>query len=462
MADGLLDNLDVLMNRLQPSEEERRRQLREAALTFGIAALGARKGALPQDLSRAGLLSVADYNQGLRDSGTDKLKRLAIAQQLAQWQAQQQQVQEQRAMLGAYQGMPTGQPSPMAGMPSLAPTVANAATLEQRQQAAPPANDQFSRMMAQADYLENWGKEKQNLAAIQQAAQMREHALKFRDENLGFETVDSPTGPKLVQRRKYGAPQELPYGPKPETQILNLGNRQEAVDKLRIKPGQTWEQGLSPDTQYTGNITMRGQNMTDARARDLNAITQGNAAQTKTAELRKEFNALPQVKAYGEVQPVLQSARESMGIDSAAADLNLIYAAAKIFDPTSVVRESETTMVMNSGSPAQRFLGQFNYVAGGGRLTPEARKALMAQVESRGRGYESGYKAARTAYEGVAKKQGIPAEDVFVEPFAGSSKPAETKPAATVDALPATAPVGTRARDTKTGRILTFDGKQWR
>ena len=40
-------------------------------------------------------------------------------------------------------------------------------------------------------------------------------------------------------------------------------------------------------------------------------------------------------------------------------------------------------MVVGSGPPAQRMLGHFNYVVGGGRLTSQARKNLMAEVESR-------------------------------------------------------------------------------
>jgi len=198
-----------------------------------------------------------------------------------------------------------------------------------------------------------------------------------------------------------------------------------------------------PNSVASVGATLRGQNMTDARMREQNQIAQGTAATGRTADLRKEFNALPQVKAYGEVQPGLQSAREAMGTDTAAADLNLIYAAAKIFDPTSVVRESETSMVIASGSPAQRFLGQFNYVAGGGRLTPEARKSLMAEIESRGRGYESGYKSARKAYTAVATKQGIDPADVFVEPFAPSAPAASVAPKVTNDAEFAALPSGT-------------------
>jgi hypothetical protein len=291
--------------------------------------------------------------------------------------------------------------------------------------AAPP-QDYYAKAMQQADALDAFAQSGQPgaQAAAKLARDTREQALKWRDENKGVETVMGPNGPMLIQTRKHGDPTQLPYEPKPDMQILSLGNRQEAVDKLRVKPGQTWQQGLSPDTQFTGNVTMRGQNMTDARSRESNAISQGNQQQNRTGELRKEFNALQTVKAYGEVQPVLQSAREALGTDTAAADLNLIYAAAKVFDPGSVVRESETKMAIGTGSPSERFKGQFNYVVGGGRLTPEVRQNLMAQIESRARGFESGYKSARTAYEGVAKKQGIDPADVFIEPIANTGSPA--------------------------------------
>lgn len=164
-------------------------------------------------------------------------------------------------------------------------------------------------------------------------------------------------------------------------------------------------------------VTVRGQNLTDARAAESARIAASGKSAERVSDLRKEFNALPAVKAYDAVQPVLQSAREAASVDTGAADLNMIYAAAKIMDPTSVVRESETAMVIASGSPSERFLGQFNYVAGGGRLTAKARESLLAEIESRARGFESGYKATRKTYEGIADKGGLSKDEVFVQPF---------------------------------------------
>jgi hypothetical protein len=185
---------------------------------------------------------------------------------------------------------------------------------------------------------------------------------------------------------------------------------------------------VSPDAQLSSDTTRRGQNMVDARSREGNAIAANNTASGKVGELRKEFNSLPQVKNYATIQPILQSVREAASMDTAAADMNLVYGVAKIFDPDSVVRDSETTMTVKAGSPAQRFLGQFNYVAGGGRLTPKARAELIAQVESRAKGHEQGYAHARKAYEGIAAKNNIPADQVFIEPFATSQQQAPQAP----------------------------------
>lgn len=267
----------------------------------------------------------------------------------------------------------------------------------------------------------------------QQAIAMREQAMKYRPKfsTTPQQGVDKDGQPYMYVLDDAGNEKRISAGAKPDWVATDLGGTTQFVNRNTLPTGgATFAKTVSPDTIYSGDITkrgqditIRGQNMSDARARESTAVAASNAAGGKVAELRKEFNSLPQVKSYGEVQPVLQSAREALGNDTAAADLNLIYAAAKIMDPNSVVRESETSMVVGSGSPAQRMLGQFNYVAGGGRLTPQARKNLMAEVESRARGYESGYKAARKAYEGVAAKHGLPADEVFIEPFATGAPP---------------------------------------
>ena len=305
MADtGLLD-LGALMQQLGPSEDEKRMARAQAAIMAGLGMIGARKGYEAQDISRAALGGMLDYNQQMRDSGDDKLKRLSLAQHLAQMQQQQQTVADQNALRQAYQQMPSA-PSPSAGMPSLAPTLANAAELTQRQQAQ-PANDPYSQYIAKADYLDAFAQKTGNMAAKAEADKYREHALKFRDENQGFETVIGPDGkPALVQRRKYGAPQQMPYQPKPEIATVHAGDRTEFYNKLQ-PPTSPIMHGTSPDTIYSGNVTMRGQNMTDARARELNAINAGAGQILETpngyVRVGKDNTATPILAGGAQLQP---------------------------------------------------------------------------------------------------------------------------------------------------------------
>jgi len=264
---------------------------------------------------------------------------------------------------------------------------------------------------------------------LKRAEQLFKEAEKYRAKYSATpHTVMRNGKPVLVQTSEYDAPRELDgFQPKPEIELRDMGGSVQAFDKLGTAPGSAFAKSLTPegaqqDRQWQADYELRRN--ADQRAANTAraAAEKGATADPKVvSELRKEFNALDAVKAFNQVQPVLQSAREAVGVDNAAADLNLVYAAAKIMDPTSVVRESETTMVVNSGSPAQKYVGVFNHIVGGGRLTETVRKNLMREVESRGRGYESGYNVARKAYENIAAKNNIPADQVFIEPFVKSS-----------------------------------------
>lgn len=437
-------DIEDLLRRYQTTAEDRSAANAQGLLAAGLAMLGGQKGREWEAISRGGLLGLnarsnylqdveqrnrgqigdmmklAQYRQGQQEFDMRK-QQFAAQQQEAQRklaeaeEAKRRQLDEQQR-LGAIFG----------GAPNLQNMGAGGPTPQNLERVSPPSPvNQYRQAAALMAARGN----------VEAAKKYAEIADKMEEE---FSTtpvvgVDPVTRqPVFSQFGKKGTRKPVEgVAPPPEIMAVQLGDRTQLVDKLTAAPGSSFAAGISPDARLSADVTMRGQNMTDARSRDSNAISQGKAQIDRADGLRKEFNALPQVKSFGEVQPVIQSAREALGQDTAAADLNLIYAAAKIFDPTSVVRESETTMVVQSGSPAQRFMGQFNYVAGGGRLTPEARKQLMTQIESRARGYESGYASARKAYTSIANKQGVAPEDVFVEPFvtSGPAPAAQPSPA---------------------------------
>ena len=127
--------------------------------------------------------------------------------------------------------------------------------------------------------------------------------------------------------------------------------------------------------------------------------------------LRKEFATLPEVKNYKDVVPIINAAKSAP--NTPAGDFALIYGVGKILDPGSVVREGEMSLVIKSGSPAERVNGYLQYLQGNGRLTPQLRKELTSMLDTRVGEMASSYNAARGTYEGIAKNRGYNTDEIF-------------------------------------------------
>lgn len=195
----------------------------------------------------------------------------------------------------------------------------------------------------------------------------------------------------------------------------NLQSNPNAAQPIQMQttPGQDL---ASKDNAASRAVAVRGQNLTDARARERLAVDRSVAGTENvkiTDALRKEFNALPEVENYKALVPAQRAATDALSRDTAQADINLIYSAAKIFDPTSVVREGEYATVNNSQPPAERFQGLLSHLTGGGKLTAATRRALLAEINSRANAGKEAYDAARTSYSNVVQKRGLDPKDVF-------------------------------------------------
>lgn len=77
--------------------------------------------------------------------------------------------------------------------------------------------------------------------------------------------------PVKRQFDKFGSPVGDPLDQWKAPVFQNLGNRTAAIDPVALQERGSFAQGVDPNTVYSGGITMRGQNMTDARAREANA-----------------------------------------------------------------------------------------------------------------------------------------------------------------------------------------------
>jgi hypothetical protein len=137
-------------------------------------------------------------------------------------------------------------------------------------------------------------------------------------------------------------------------------------------------------------------------------------AMEAAGKLRDDFNGQQVVKNYKESVPIFNSMQESLARDTPASDLNLVYGIAKLMDPASVVREGETKMAVQTGSPAEQFVGLFNYVAGGARLTPEMRAKLFEEAQSRVGQHIGAYNEVAGQFTDIAKRNNIDPRDVII------------------------------------------------
>lgn len=251
--------------------------------------------------------------------------------------------------------------------------------------------------------------------------QLRMHLRQVITSQLSPEqmlTAFAPKPEKIDDGQKIGFRDANPNSP---TYGQTTGGA--PVQKM-VTPGEVLtDQRTRAEGAANRGVTVRGQDLSNQRALDHNAIQSGQRTQQGVIELRKEFNALPEVKNFREVLPIIESVQRAP--NTPAGDIDLIYGVGKVMDPNSVVREGEMTLVIKSGSPAQRLQGYVNYVHGGGRLGPAQRQELLGIMQSRVQGLKSNYDAARKTYETAADRGGLPREQIFVENAVPAAPPVE-------------------------------------
>jgi len=162
------------------------------------------------------------------------------------------------------------------------------------------------------------------------------------------------------------------------------------------------DQSLNNSTTQTG-ISVRGEQ------RDV-----AKTAFQNTMDLRKAYESAPEVKNYRAVVPQLMDALNTP--DDASGDNALLYAYAKIMDPASVVRESETEGAASGASifdqTVTNLKKQFG-IEGGGQLAPDIRAGLRRQALARVQQYGRTYRAQRQRYAGDAQAFQIDPERVI-------------------------------------------------
>jgi hypothetical protein len=141
------------------------------------------------------------------------------------------------------------------------------------------------------------------------------------------------------------------------------------------------------------------------------------------ANLRKEFNNLPDVKESNMILPKIK-AMESAYAESqktnnyVAVDQALITLYNKLTDPNSVVRESEYARTAENIPLLNAIKGKAQKVlAGGAGLTQSERTALMTMARLMKQGYGEIRGRRTNEYKSYANSAGLNADELFVDSF---------------------------------------------
>lgn len=295
---------------------------------------------------------------------------------------------------------------------NLAPTIENAASLPSPQSARPGTIGLFDSRIQEAQALRAAGFGQEADAAEAAALKFQPKVKDLKEVQVNGRTQYLP----IYENGDIGDP--VKYDAAVKLLEVNSGGRTDLVNPFS---GQT--------VRNIAKTATPGDLLVDARARDANKIAQGGKVATVSTDLRKEFDQLPEVKNYKQALPAYTSIVDAAKRNTPQSDINLVYGIAKLYDPNSVVREGEYNTVANSPNIPEQIKGYAQYIAGGGKLSPQVKAQIVREAGSRIRSYEQEYTAARNNYSDIANRSGGDASLLFPSKFtpAADRSPAASK-----------------------------------
>lgn len=246
----------------------------------------------------------------------------------------------------------------------------------------------------------------------------------------------APEGTKAVlqaileQRMKEMAPEE--YGTmEVGGDIYRISKRRGTVERVLDLPPEPKPYSF---TTEGGKIFKMDPNTGKVEeAYDASAGATADAPKiTAITALRKDYENQPGTSRYRQSVPVLQSMAAAVDDTTAMADLDFVYGMAQIFDPESVVRESEMGMVIDSQSMPAAIKGRLEKILNGeAALGPQARRDLVEASKRRVQQYRTQAEGEAKQFSGIAERNRINPEDVMrpLEPMPELLSATEADPA---------------------------------
>ena len=171
------------------------------------------------------------------------------------------------------------------------------------------------------------------------------------------QVVNGPDGkPTILQLSKTGMPRVLNgFTPREKLEFRDGGNAVYGLDQFTGEQRAKLAKGVDPSTIYSGNITMRGQDKTDQRARDFNELTR----QGQQSQLLNDPAQGPLLvdKGTGQARPVMMNGQAVPSANSAqkAAASNALL---PLLDQAEKLIDGATGSYLGAGvDQAARFAG---------------------------------------------------------------------------------------------------------
>ncbi len=308
--EGLLGGFDPeqlkqLMAQFGATPQDTADANKQAAFALGFGLLQGRKGNELATIGQAGLGAMGARQASLANSGQLRQQGLQNAMGMAKLaqaaQAQQGAAQQAQELAGAFGA---GGPPPLPPAP-MGPPDAGGAMSQQLPPlpAQPSATSQADQYRAAAVIYAKQGNSEAAKRMMDIANSMEAEYNTIPQMSRG---PDGSIQPVLIGKR--GETKTLPYLPAEKLSFHDTGGGIAGLNPYTGKQEMpALPKTISPDTQFTGGITMRGQNMTDARARELNA-NQAGAGEIKETDsgfvrIGKDNTVTPIVAGGAQVQP---------------------------------------------------------------------------------------------------------------------------------------------------------------
>lgn len=213
--------------------------------------------------------------------------------------------------------------------------------------------------------------------------------------------IEMEGGKKAVDKFVGGTNQVSQPLPQTTTQQTGSSALETAKALAMLDPEQYADDYIQAQLQATQDEAKAAQEAEKTVKEEKKNLTEGER------DLRKEFEGLPDVKQFRDVEGAYKRINKAAEKGTPAGDLALIFNYMKMLDPGSTVREGEFANAATAAPLLTRLGLDWSKVEGvwkGNRLTPEMRDDFLDQAKGQYLGAEELFNVRAGQYEDLAKE----------------------------------------------------------